>query len=343
MDTTRFRIEEFDYSDASYTECVEIMNLQYELYADSIDSWKRSDKNRDPKRYFKRLVVRDVQRDKFVAVGAVTNVHWGFHPRKYALDVLVHPHCEGQGIGKSLYNALRDDVAATNPISFESDTASHKQRGIRFLEDRGYELKTREYSSRLELDDFDPTPFQSYLDGVLDSGITLINHNELRERFPDDWLRRLYEAATEMEKDIPYHEKPEPTPFEIWEKRHLDHANRIPEMFLMAMDEVEIVGVTMLFKSGVSRETLYTGLTAVKRPYRRRGLAMALKLANLSYAKANFRTEAGNAPAVMTENEENNPMFKINERLGFVRQPDWLIYKLLLVEDEQAEIEKDAA
>jgi GNAT superfamily N-acetyltransferase len=341
MDTHRFTIEEFDYSDVSYADCVEINNLQFDLYPETIDDWKRWDNNRNPKRYYHRLAVRDAQADKLIAVGVVANVQWGFHPRKYAIDIAVHPQFEGQGIGKALYQALYDDVAATRPISFESSTASHKPRGIRFLEDRRYELKTREYASRLELDTFDPTPFQVYLDRVMASAIEFINHDELGKRFPDDWLRRLYDANVEMMQDIPYHEKPSPDPFDVWQKRHLDHKNRVPETFLLAMDGDEIVGVTMLFTSEATADTLFTGLTAVKRPYRRRGLAMALKLANLSYAKANFRTAAGNAPAVMTENEENNPMFTINEKFGFVRQPDWLIYKLSLVEDEQAEIDKD--
>ncbi len=341
MDTERFKIEEFDYSDASYTDCVEVNNLQFELYPDTIDDWKRWDQHRDPKRYYKRFVMRDAQSDKLIAVGSVGNVHWGFHPRKYAIDIMVHPTYEGNGIGKMLYRALQDDVRATSPISFEAHTASHKPRGIRFLKDRSYELKTREYASRLELDTFDPTLFQSYLDGIRASELAIINHDELRRRFPDDWTRRLYDADVEMSQDIPYHETPTPDPFDVWEKRHLNHQNRVPETYLLAMDGDEIAGVTILFKSGATAETLFTGLTAVKRPYRRRGLAMALKVANLSYAKENFRTKAGKAPAVMTENEENNPMYTINERLGFVRQPDWLVYKLVLVEDEQAEMNKD--
>lgn len=340
MDTQRFKIEEFDYSDISYCDSVAINNLQYELYPDTPDEWKRWDRNRNPSRYYKRMAVRDTQQDKLIAVGAVGNVNWGFHRRKYFIDTMVHPMFEDQGIGKALYNALRDDVADTDPISFEAHTASHKARGIRFLEDRNFELKTREYASRLELETFDPKPFQAYLDRVAESEIEFINHDELKGRFPDDWLRRLYDADSEMAMDIPYHEKPEPMPFDLWVKKQENRPNHVPETFLLAMDGDEIVGLTVLRTSGATKDRLFTGFTAVKRPYRRRGLAMAMKLANLSYAKANFRTDEGKPPCVMTENEENNPMYTINERLGFVRQPDWLAYKLLLVEDEQAEMQK---
>lgn len=60
-------------------------------------------------------------------------------------------------------------------------------------------------------------------------------------------------------------------------------------------------------------------MTGVIRDYRKRGIATALKVRALTYAK-----ERG-APAVRTWNEVNNDgMLGINFRLGFVRQPAWI-------------------
>ena len=36
--------------------------------------------------------------------------------------------------------------------------------------------------------------------------------------------------------------------------------------------------------------------------------------------------EGWSAKILETENEENNPMFNINVRLGFEREPDWVSY-----------------
>jgi GNAT superfamily N-acetyltransferase len=57
-------------------------------------------------------------------------------------------------------------------------------------------------------------------------------------------------------------------------------------------------------------------MTAVKRDWRRRGVASALKTAQLAAAKtAGFR-------GIVTLNEtRNEPMRRLNERLGYTTQP----------------------
>jgi mycothiol synthase len=68
-------------------------------------------------------------------------------------------------------------------------------------------------------------------------------------------------------------------------------------------------------------DTLRTGLTAVKRAHRRRGIAFALKIRALEFAVAQgFKR-------VQTDNESNNVgILAINVALGFVRYPAWVHY-----------------
>jgi GNAT superfamily N-acetyltransferase len=57
-------------------------------------------------------------------------------------------------------------------------------------------------------------------------------------------------------------------------------------------------------------------------PHRRRGIALALKLAAIDYAR-----RVG-APIIRTDNDSTNTgMLAINSRLGFVRQPGWICSK----------------
>ena len=64
------------------------------------------------------------------------------------------------------------------------------------------------------------------------------------------------------------------------------------------------------------------GLTAVLPPYRRRGIALALKLRGIRYA------QAVGCPAILTGSEEHNrPMLTLNARLGFVPQPAWITFE----------------
>ena len=68
-------------------------------------------------------------------------------------------------------------------------------------------------------------------------------------------------------------------------------------------------------------ELLEQGITGVRRAYRRMGLATALKLRTLDYAKAH------GAKFIRTDNEENNPMYQLNLDLGFRPKPGFLVYE----------------
>ena len=61
------------------------------------------------------------------------------------------------------------------------------------------------------------------------------------------------------------------------------------------------------------------GLTATRRDWRRRGVASALKRAEIAAV-----IRSGRYRRLLTESEERNePMRKLNEKLGFVAAPEW--------------------
>jgi mycothiol synthase len=62
----------------------------------------------------------------------------------------------------------------------------------------------------------------------------------------------------------------------------------------------------------------FHGLTVTRRDWRRRGIATALKRAEIAAAKSEgFKR-------LLTESEERNePMRRLNEKLGFVPAPEW--------------------
>ena len=94
----------------------------------------------------------------------------------------------------------------------------------------------------------------------------------------------------------------------------------LPPGYFVAVDGDEYVGTSNLWLSP-EPDVLRTGLTAVRRAYRRRGIAFALKVRSLEFAKAHGYKR------VQTENELNNRgMLAINDELGFVRNPAWVHY-----------------
>jgi GNAT superfamily N-acetyltransferase len=65
---------------------------------------------------------------------------------------------------------------------------------------------------------------------------------------------------------------------------------------------------------------LQTSFTGVFKTYRRRGIALALKVRSIQYA------QSLGTRLIIANNEENNPMYQINLALGFQPQPadaDW--------------------
>ena len=183
------------------------------------------------------------------------------------------------------------------------------------------------WDSKLDLTTWDPAPFAGAVERVESQGIRLSTFAELRRQDPD-YLRKLYEMEREIWQDIPLPDKQTDPGFE-WYVRHVaDSPNLYPEAWQVAMDGDRPVGLSCLWKQKAG-EHLGTGLTGVVRSHRRRGIAMAMKVNALSFAKAQGH------PWVMTDNEENNTgMIDINKRLGFVDYPSWRGYELILKPEE---------
>ncbi|GIV90722.1 MAG: hypothetical protein KatS3mg055_3240 [Chloroflexus sp.] len=88
-----------------------------------------------------------------------------------------------------------------------------------------------------------------------------------------------------------------------------------------AIADGQVVGLSTL--ETIDNETdVEVGFTAVRRDYRGRGIALALKLHTIAYAKAMGVT------GIRTDNDSTNQaMWHINQRLGFLRGPVWVVLR----------------
>lgn len=171
--------------------------------------------------------------------------------------------------------------------------------------------------SQLDVTTFDPTPFTASVQRVEAGGLKISTLAELMVHDPD-YKAKLYDADWEWVQDIPFPTPPTRLARDVWEREMLENPKMLPDAWFIALDGEQYVGTTVLRRT--NEEELYTGLTAVSRSHRRRGLATALKVQSIAYAREHGYRR------ISTDNEENNPMFQLNLQLGFVPKPAGLDY-----------------
>ncbi len=320
-------IRPFSFDDADYRAIVDIANAIEPDNPSSVTAWKHFDSNRQKQHVFRRFVAeRPAAREKpgeVVAVATYGHTHWSYAPDKYFVNVQVDPEAQNSGIGSTLYDFVMGELQPREPAKLVSYTREDRPVAIRFLERRGFRQVMRIPVSRLESAAFDADSFTEKIARVEQSGIAIKTLRELSEE-DADWKRKAYELEWECAQDVPTTDPLTKQPFEQFEKRTLGSPNLLPDAWFVAVDGDRYVGLSVLWKNLATDSLLETGLTGVVRSHRRRGIATAMKVRAIQYAQEN-----GGA-AIVTDNEENNPMFQLNLQLGFEPQPAHLDFELTL-------------
>lgn len=301
---------------ADYPALAALLNAVLPYEPTSEQGLRQEDEERDERCKFARYVVES-SGGELIAAGGYDQFPGMYHPDKYLAWVNVHPEHQGRGVGRELADRIEGELAGRGALSILTYSREDITRGVRFAERRGYREKMRYFESRLDVPAFDPTPYAHVLPEVEAAGFRILALSEL----PDDGehRRKLFDLFRDIRQDVPRPEPATDVAFENFERWTWDSPYFLPEAYFVAVDTAtgEWAGSSALWKT--DGEHLGTGLTGVRREYRRRKLALALKLRGIEYARG-----AGFAE-IRTGNETNNrPMLAINEALGYVKQPAWI-------------------
>lgn len=168
----------------------------------------------------------------------------------------------------------------------------------------------------LELADFDASTWAEA--SGLPSGLRAVSLAGLAAEIGMDAAITAFHAAfAEVREDVPRAAPPTPLLLEGFRSRLLNDPHFFPEGILLAVTGAgEVVALSELHPNDSDPARLDTGLTGTRRAWRRRGLALALKVRALRLAQDRGVREVwtGNATT-------NRPMLALNERLGFRPRP----------------------
>jgi len=313
--TLSLEMREFDPID--YPRLLEIYNANYPDYARSIVEWRSRDEMVDRSKYYLQRY-SFLERRAIVGFGEVSHVTDMFHPYKFWINILVDPASQGRGIGSSVYERLTGELGRLNAIAAWAGSKEDLPRLTGFYQKRGFAEKMKAWESRLDIRTMDPARFQDYSEKVLGQGITITNLAEERGRDRDS-LRKLHELVQIISADMPSPSPFTPISYEQWEAFELKNPSLLPEGYMIAKDGPKYVGLSTVWRLDQEPKGLVQGNTGVRREYRGRGIAVALKLKVIDFARRNGYEK------MKTWNASNNaPMLAVNAKLGFKRGVGWI-------------------
>lgn len=226
------------------------------------------------------------------------------HPRAF-VTVGVLPEARRQGVGGALWTAGTERLAALGIARIHSLSMEGEEDGARFLERRGFEIASRDKA--LERDLAIPLPPRP----PLPDDVTLAEI-----AFSGEQLRAVYEVETETLNDVPGEEDVQMVGFDDWT---VELAAEGEPLIVGAFADGALVGIAIVAVAEAPAGSALHWMTAVRRPYRRRGIARALKHASLELARAH------GVQVARTFNEARNVgMRHLNEEYGYVPAADLL-------------------
>jgi GNAT superfamily N-acetyltransferase len=212
-----------------------------------------------------------------------------------AMLVTVLPQHRRAGVGGALVDAVTNWAREQGAREIETRIEGDDPESLAFAHTRGYREHSREDGLELRLADVEPSATAP------PDGVEIV---ELAER--PELAHGIYDVATQAMPDVPGSGDWLPPPFEQFVAAHL-HAASV----FVALDDGEVIGYAKLTARADGR-TADHSMTAVRREARNRGVATALKRAQIAWAK-----EHGFERLTASNEERNAAMQHINSLLGF--------------------------
>jgi len=218
-------------------------------------------------------------------------------------DVLltVLPEARGRGAGTALYSAISSWTKQQGLDELEAVVSDDDPESLSFAERRGFREDRREKGVALRLAEIEAPAVEP------PDGIEIVSWAERPEL-----SRGIYEVALEASPDVPGWEDEIMEPFEKWLVNDMQGSGDRPDATFLALANAEVVGYAKFSLTEAQPKTAHHDLTGLKRAWRGRGIARALKATQIRWAKENGYEE------LRTRNDERNaPIRHLNHEFGY--------------------------
>jgi len=225
---------------------------------------------------------------------------------------------EGREVTAGLYEAISNALIPRGARVLYTMTQETQLERLDVLASLGFAETLRSYGANLEVASVDLAKYGEPERRLEREGIVIRTLAELR-RDPA-YARKLYGLYLETNRDVPEVGHDDTKSYEDFVK-HLEREDALPEAYFVTVKGGECIGYSELFASEQA-DRLNQETTAVRRAYRRRGVALALKLRGVAYAKRHGIHTINTGMA-----SNNTAMVALNTRLGFVPKPAWITFR----------------
>lgn len=303
-----------------YESVVQVVNQAAPEFPFTVAAYQQNDANRPAHFGFSRLVAEI--NGEMVGVGQFDQRADMFHPHRFLMTLHIRPDCQEKNLDAALYDALITDLHRRGVESVRGFAREDRPAEERFWQQRGYTESLRDGGAFLPVAEFEPVDWaEAEARPAKNDDVRLQSYAELNRDTGRD--RKLHALFNAILADVPPLGERTPVDFETFVRLRLKRIGFLPDaLFVAVAPGGDFVGVhQLLVPPSGHADVLATGLTGVLPDWRRKGIALALKVRGLRYAR-----EKGGIRLVKTWNASNNvPVLNLNERLAFVREA-WRIH-----------------
>ncbi len=297
-----------------YTALAKLLN-QFEpdpIAAADIREWDR----RNAENILRRRVV-SAATGEIIGYSVALQGPWN-RPGEFFLWLCTDADHRGAGMGQQLYADALTFIQSHNGSAVVSEVGERELAGQRFAATQGFVQERHTFQSRLTLHEFNENAYAELVERVVQRGIHIYSLADVEDA--EQALRDLYTINRASSLQAPGSRGTFPTFAEF--RRDLVSASWYrPNGQWLAAAGKRVVGMCAVGYFAASN-SMYNMMTGVDRAYQGRGIAQALKIVALRWAKAE------GADHIRTNNNsENAAMLAINRKLGYTPEPGYFTFK----------------